>query len=138
MNSALLSLCPPTPAEQPGVQGAVWRAMRLAGVRLDQPGAAEVARSITWIVRQQPVILSRFPKEQNDAHTAEGMSQDAYWPQKLHKFIGRAGILTMDSPEGRQAVAELAATCIGLMASVMRVYGGPPERQPLDCGVKRE
>jgi hypothetical protein len=112
--------------------------MRLAGVRLDQPGAAEVARALSWIIKQQPVVLSRFPPEQNDRHTAEGMAQEAYWPQKLAKFTQRAGLLTLESPEGRQAVAELTTTCLGLMASVMRVYGPPPERVPEDTGPKIE
>ena len=46
------------------VQAAVWRAMRLAGVSLDTPGAVEVVRSISWVIMQQATILKRFPLEQ--------------------------------------------------------------------------
>jgi len=107
------------------VQCAIWRALRLVGVRLDTPGAQDVARSLTWIIAQQPMILTRFPVTQNDEHTLEGLDTDSYWAQKLHKFLSRADILTFESPQGRQAVAEFSATTIGLMASVWRQYGPP-------------
>ena len=107
------------------VQRNVWQALRVAGVRLDTPGAVEVARALAWIVSQQPMILTRFPTQQNDAHTQEGFAPDAYWPIKFTKFLHRADLLTLDSPEGRQAIAEFAATAVGLLASTWRLHGSP-------------
>ena len=108
-----------------GVQAAVWRSLRLAGVHLDTPGALEIAYSLSWLVRQQPKILHRFEPSQNDKHTLEGFGVDDYWPRKLDMYFSRVRILTLESPQGRQAVAELAATCLGLLASVWRTSGPP-------------
>lgn len=101
------------------------RLLRLSGIKLGTPGANEVAQALTWLVMQQPMVLSRFPITQNDHHTAEGFGSDSYWNQKLQKFIHRCELLGFESPEGRQALAELTATCMGLMASVWRVHGPP-------------
>jgi hypothetical protein len=109
------------------VQAAVWRAMRLSGVPLDTPGAIEVVRAITWIIIQQAMILRRFPLDQNDHHTKEGFCPDAYWPLKFGKFLHRAETIGLDYPKGRQAIAEHAATAVGLMASVWRLHGAPPQ-----------
>ncbi|MBA3678806.1 hypothetical protein H0W80_01235 [Candidatus Saccharibacteria bacterium] len=109
------------------IQAAVWRAMRLAGISLDTPGAIDIVRSITWVINQQPIILHRFPLSQNDTHTHEGFAVESYWPTKLTKFLHRAELLSLESPEGRQAIAELSATTIGLLASVWRLHGSPVE-----------
>lgn len=109
------------------VQAAVWRAMRLAEVSIDTPGAIEVVRAITWIIMQQSTILNRFPMGQNDRHTREGMGTDKYWQLKFAKFLHRAQTIGLDYPEGRQAIAEHAATAVGLMASVWRTHGSPPQ-----------
>lgn len=100
----------------------IWQAMRLSGVAIDTAGAFDVVRGITWVIERQPMILSRFPITQNDAHTLEGLD---YWKNKFDMYLGRADLLTLDSPEGRQAVAEHFATSLGLLASVWRVYGPP-------------
>ena len=121
------------------VQVAVWRAMRLAGVSLDTPGAIEVVRDVTRIILQQATILKRFPLEQNDRHTAEGFCPDSYWPLKFGKFLHRAETIGLDYPEGRQAIAEHAATAVGLMASVWRLHGSPPQiNEPTVTVVKVE
>lgn len=121
------------------VQAAVWRAMRLAEVSIDTPGAIEVVRAITWIIMQQATILQRFPLEQNDRHTQEGFCPDGYWPLKFGKFLHRAQTVGLDYPEGRQAIAEHAATAVGLMASVWRTHGSPPQiSEPAVATVKLE
>lgn len=107
------------------IQSTVWHALRLAGVRLDTPGATEVARSITWLIEQQKIVLNRFPIQQNDLHTLEGLSAEGYWQQKFAKFLSRAELLSLESPEGRQCIAEHFATSLGLTASMWRVYGPP-------------
>src|SRR5579872_296425 len=86
-----------------GVQGAIWRALRLAGVHLDTPGAKEIALALTWFIRQQPKILNRFNPAHNDQHTLKGLGPDSYWGQKLPMYLNRADILTLNSPQGRQA-----------------------------------
>jgi hypothetical protein len=48
-----------------------------------------------------------------------------YWKNKLDRYLDRADLLTLDSPEGRQAIAEHFATSLGLLASVWRTYGAP-------------
>lgn len=101
--------------------------MRLSGVAIGDPGAMEIARSITWVIQQQPMILTRFPVSQNDAHTTDGLE---YWQTKFDRYISRAQLLTMDSPEGRQAIAEHFATSLGLLASVWRIYGAPASSSP--------
>ena len=105
-----------------GTQGAVWRALRLAGAPLDQPGALDIVRVLNWFVRQQPKILKRFAPDQNDAHTVEGLE---YWHGKLEMYWSRAELLGLDSPQGRQAIFEHMATSIGLAASIWRLHGPP-------------
>ncbi|HMS92139.1 MAG TPA: hypothetical protein PJ993_01360 [Candidatus Saccharibacteria bacterium] len=100
----------------------VWRALRLAGVPISNPGALEVVRSLNWAIEQQPMILKRFPVSQNDAHTIEGLD---YWKDKFDRYLSRAELLTLESPEGRQAIAEHFAASLGLLASVWRIYGPP-------------
>ncbi|MDQ5943392.1 MAG: hypothetical protein QG675_160 [Patescibacteria group bacterium] len=100
----------------------IWKALRLAGVSIDTPGALEVVRVLKWAIDQQPMILTRFPISQNDSHTLEGLD---YWKNKLDRYLDRADLLTLDSPEGRQAIAEHFATSLGLLASVWRTYGAP-------------
>lgn len=112
-------------AQQAKIQCAVWRSLRLAGVSIDTPGAIDVVRSITWLVSQQPLILTRFPLDQNDLHTREGIGKSSYWNEKLSKFLVRADLLTLESPEGRQAIFEHFATSLGLSASVWRCFGMP-------------
>lgn len=119
----------------------VVRLLRLAGVPLGSTGSKEIAESLTWLILQQRLVLERFPIEQNDWHTAEGFGPDDYWPQKLQKFVHRANLLTLESPEGHQAIAELAAACIGLLASTWRVYGPPSSYTNSilsSVGIKRE
>lgn len=108
-----------------GVQGAVWRAMRLAGVPLGTKGALEVVYALTWFIKQQPKILNRFDPDENDQHTLEGLAEGSYWREKIPMYLYRASLLELDSPQGRQAVAEFAATAFGLLASIWRVYGPP-------------
>lgn len=129
----VVELAPP----ETGVQGAVWRAMRLAGVPLGTKGAREVVLAITWFIRQQPKILNRFDPDQNDAHTQEGLTEGSYWREKIPMYLHRASLLELGSPQGRQAVAEFAATAMGLLASVWRVYGPPASAgQDFSRGVK--
>src|ERR1700677_4216254 len=104
-----------------GVQAAVWRALRLGGVNLHTPGAPEVALALSWFIRQQPKILHRFDPRRNDGHTAEGVGPGSYWGNKLPMYLNRADLLTLESPQGRQAIAEYAATAMGLLTSVWRV-----------------
>lgn len=68
------------------------------------------------------MILTRFPISQNDDHTIEGLE---YWKGKFDRYLSRAELLSLDSPEGRQAIAEHFATSLGLLASVWRTYGPP-------------
>jgi hypothetical protein len=103
----------------------LWHALRLSGTPIGTPGALEVVYSLSWFIRQQPKILNRFDPAQNDLHTLEGLEPDSYWGQKLPMYLSRAAILGFDSPQGRQSVAEYAATAMGLLASVWRLYGPP-------------
>ncbi len=108
--------------KETGVQGAVWRSMRLAGVRVDTRGAWDIVQVVSWFIRQQPKILNRFDPVANDKHTLEGLE---YWRDKFEMYLGRADLLGFDSPQGRQAICEFAATALGLSASVWRLYGPP-------------
>lgn len=109
-------------AEHSKTQCHIWQALRLSGAPIDTAGAFDVVRSITWVIERQPMILTRFPIAQNDAHTLDGLD---YWKNKFDMYLGRADLLSLDSPEGRQAVAEHFATSLGLLSSVWRTYGPP-------------
>ena len=102
-----------------------WRLLRVCGVRLDTKGVGEVAWVVSWFCGQQPKILARFCPDRNDQHTLEPLHDESYWWQKLVGFHDRATRLTLESPEGRQAVFEMAATALGWCASILRVYGRP-------------
>jgi len=112
-----------------GLNGHLWMALRLNGVKMGMDGSSDVVRVIAWFIRQLPTILRRFPAWRNDQRTLEGVGPEAYWPGKLTKFAHRVEILGLESPEGRQAVFELMATTIGWCASIIRVYGPPPETE---------
>lgn len=105
-----------------GVQGTVWRAMRLAGTHIGTRGAWDIVQVLSWFIRQQPKILNRFDPGANDKHTLEGLE---YWRGKFEMYLGRAELLGFESPQGRQAICEFAATALGLSASVWRLYGPP-------------
>ena len=108
-------------------QSALWSALRTSGVSPLKKGARDVMLALKWIVVRQDRILDRFDPDQNDAHTLEGMD---YWEDKMTMYLHRARVLGLDSPQGRQAVAECAATAVGMLASLWRVWGPPPS-QPM-------
>lgn len=99
--------------------------LRIYGTPLGTDGEQESILVICWLISQQPMILHRFPAEQNDIHAKEGFESGSYWYEKLAKFTQRIQLLGFDSPQGRQALAELFATAHGLMASIWRLYGPP-------------
>jgi len=82
----------------------------------------------SWLIRERNYQLNKFGVQQDDDHTrADGLSQDGWWWRQLMNYFHRAGVLGLDSVNGRQALAKFTATACGLTESVIRVYGPLPD-----------
>ena len=73
-------------------------------------------------------------KAEHDAYQGDKFDQQAdddqthdEWTRKIDMYLNRAEMLGgLDNPLGRQAIAKAAATTVGYLESVFRVYGSVP------------
>jgi hypothetical protein len=82
--------------------------------------------ALAWLVeevRAQPV---KFTSADDDAHTRDGLGDDSWWWQQLTNYYGRARVLGLETPLGRQALAKFVATAVALLDSVIRCHGPLP------------
>jgi len=68
--------------------------------------------------------IQKFPASVDDTQTRIDPSQ---WEGDILKYLHRALVLGLDNPLGRQAIAKMAATAVGMAESVVRLYGELPE-----------
>lgn len=77
-----------------------------------------------WLAQERDYTIAKFGLDLDDQHVAEGME---WWEQQFLNYIGRADVLGLDSPGGRQAAAKFVATALGFLEAVVRVHGPLPE-----------
>jgi hypothetical protein len=94
------------------------------GVRRPDPAAA----AFSWLLQERSYQVKKFGTELDDKHTRAGVvGEDTWWWQQLMNYWHRTGVLGLDTPVGRQAIAKFVATGCGLLESVIRVHGDLPE-----------
>lgn len=81
--------------------------------------------ALDWIKSEHDVYQgNKFEQEQDDWHTVHNLQ---WWERRIDMYLHRAKILGgPETPLGRQAVAKAAATAVGYLESVFRVYGSVP------------
>ncbi|HWL37301.1 MAG TPA: hypothetical protein VNQ77_14050 [Frankiaceae bacterium] len=94
----------------------------------ERPPEYDAMQVFSWLIRERNYQLRKFGVAQDDEHTrADGVRQDGWWWRQLLNYFHRAGVLGLDTPNGRQALAKFTATACGLTESVIRVHGPLPE-----------
>ena len=88
--------------------------------------AAAAADVFAWLVAERRYQLHKFGTALDDEHTRAGLATDGWWWQQLTNYFHRAGVLSLDTVLGRQALAKFVATACGLLESAVRVYGPLP------------
>lgn len=91
------------------------------------PQEAYQRQVMAWLSLEHAYQVVKFGYEQDDRHTlSEGVQASNWWDSQLSSYLHRARILGLDSLGGRQALAKFAATAVGMLESVVRVYGQLP------------
>lgn len=108
-------------------------------VALPDISSSAQSHTFEWLVGEREYQLQKFGTQLDDQHTVEGIGPEDWWQRQLLSYLHRAGVLGLDLPVGRQAVAKFAATACGLLESVVRVHGTlPPPGVPSgDVGATR-
>lgn len=91
---------------------------------LPRSAASEV---FDWLGRERQYQVAKFGTQLDDENTRAGLDEEGWWWRQLSTYYHRAGVLTLDNPLGRQALAKFAATACGLLESVARVHGPLPD-----------
>lgn len=90
-------------------------------------------RALAWLRDEQ--LLYADPKwddnldarAEHDVHmTEEGVALGTFWESQVTQYIQRAATLGLDNPLGRQALMKGWAAYLGMIESMIRVYGPPP------------
>jgi hypothetical protein len=84
------------------------------------------AHAFGWLTAERTYQLGKFGTDLDDEHTRQGLHQDGWWWRQLTNYFGRAHVLGVENPSGRQALAKFTATACGLLESVVRVHGDLP------------
>ena len=97
--------------------------------------------ALDWLIKEREYQIDKFSYDQNDAVVVDGVKAGSYWDQQLQTYWSRMEVLGFDTPGGRQPAAKFAATALGLLESIYRVYGsypapGVPSGENLDTEFK--
>lgn len=80
--------------------------------------------ALDWIKAEHAVYQGpKFDTDEDDNFTK---NMPEWWDNRIDMYLKRARELGLDTPRGRQAVAKAAATAVGYLESVLRVYGSVP------------
>lgn len=91
-------------------------------------------QALDWLDDERHYTLQKFGSEVDRKHTIEfferyktgGMDNEGWWEQQFDNYLGRAGVLGLDTPGGRQALAKFVATGLGMLSAAIQVYGDLP------------
>lgn len=87
-----------------------------------------------WLADERNYTIKKFGLELDDINTrwwnnlqTHRQFESSWWESQFTNYLGRAQILTLDTPNGRQALAKFVATGIGMLEAAVRIYGELPE-----------
>lgn len=85
---------------------------------------------LDWLDRERIYTLEKFGINADREHILafhdDGGAEDGWWTQQLDNYYHRAGVLGLDTPGGRQALAKFVATAAGMLAATVQEYGDLP------------
>lgn len=85
---------------------------------------------VRWMKEEVKYAEKKF-EGQRETHDEEmqvsGIADDGFWFNQIFQYVGRARILGLENPSGRQAMAKCLMTLRGFCESMIRVYGDLPE-----------
>lgn len=85
---------------------------------------AAFAMAEAWINSEHKQYqVEKTPAATDDLRTAQ---EPEAWDGIIDMYLHRARTLGLDNPLGRQAVAKAAATAVGYLESIIRLYGNVP------------
>lgn len=87
-----------------------------------------------WLRDERAYQIEKFGLEQDDQHTQEwavlqtaNEFSESWWEKQFENYLGRASVIGLDTPNGRQALAKFVATAVGMLEAAIRLYGPLPE-----------
>lgn len=82
-----------------------------------------------WLKGERAYTLDKFGLETDNQHVHEWDYRDEedWWNQQFDNYYTRAGVLTLENMNGRQALAKFVATAVGMLEATVRMYGPLPE-----------
>lgn len=85
---------------------------------------------LKWLTREWEYADKKFDDQRHlhDQHmVAEGISDDGWWFNQVFQYVKRAEVLSLSGLRGRQAIFKCFAALSGLLESVIRTQGLPPD-----------
>lgn len=88
---------------------------------------------LKWLSDERSYQVGKFGIESDDEHVetfnllGDDPRPDNWWDDQLQNYYHRAKILSLQTPNGRQALAKFVATAVGMLEACVRVYGPLPE-----------
>lgn len=80
---------------------------------------------VDWLRQEREYQQQKFGMGVDVDHTRlEGLK---YWDQQFNSYLQRMPIFALDSPAGMQAAAKFVATAMGMLESIVYLYGALPE-----------
>lgn len=86
---------------------------------------------MAWLLREYYYVREKYPKEEDDRATLDGIGDNSWWVRQLDSYWIWAHSYGLDNPKGRQALGKFTSTAMGLAASCIRLYGVPPHPRRL-------
>lgn len=87
-----------------------------------------------WLKDERAYTLHKFGIEKDNLHIkvwnileTPNEYDESWWSTQLDNYYFRAGILGLDTVNGRQALAKFVATAIGMLEACVREFGYLPE-----------
>jgi hypothetical protein len=84
-----------------------------------------------WLAREWSYQNRKFDQGHRNRDTTTFGTEDDEWKRALDMYYGRAKILGLENPLGRQALAKMVATSVAMLDNVIERYGQlPPPGTP--------
>lgn len=81
-----------------------------------------------WLKGERDYTIEKFGIDEDNQHTTQWSQEDkTWWTDQLDNYYHRAGVLGLDTINGRQALAKFVATAVGMLESSVRLFGPLPE-----------
>jgi len=118
------------PFPEPGFgRGEKLRVSRLHAPEVNP--SQRLAVTMAWLLREYYYVREKYPVDEDDRATLEGIGSNSWWSRQLDSYWIWAHTWGLDDPRGRQALGKFASTAMGLASSCIRLYGVPPSPRRL-------